>query len=389
VGSYDVSVTSAGYFGRRLTGVTVAHNQVNDLGAVGIEFIAGAIKGRVRYDDTPDPLPKATITLKTAGSAQTLRTAQSESTFAFTGLTTGTYDVTVDASGYRDTTLAGLPYVNGSDTDLGDIVLESSQVFVIEIDGTAEALYGDALAVQAVQTGFGDANQGQVDRANGSELDQAFGTIRDGVLYLLFAGNLESNNNKIDIFLDTKPGGQDTLRTDNPNIDFDGLNRMSGLVFDTGFEPDYYLSMSGSVSGTYKTFANWAELLTAGGGTGRFLGEGTAVSDGTLGGAGADNPDGIRVTINNSNTAGVGGGNNPASGAGVLTGIEWAIPLAAIGNPSGDVRVTAWINGINHDFLANQVLAPLTPPQANVGDPRGVNFRNLAGNQFFTVPRAN
>jgi hypothetical protein len=255
----------------------------------------------------------------------------------------------------------------------------------ITLDGTAEAGYGAPIAVQTVGTGFGDSNLGATDYANGSELDGVYASISGGTLYLLLAGNVESNYNKLEVYFDTKAGGQNVLRADNPNVDFDGLNRQSGLKFDAGFSPDYYITFGGGYDGSgYRLFANYAELLTAGGGNGYYLGSNTAVTNAVLGGG--TNPDNIGITINNSNTAGVNGTNGGASsGAGVTTGAEFAIPLSAIGNPTGCFTVCAFINGSGHDYLANQVLGGLPVGTGNLGDPHNVDFSQIAGNQYFSV----
>lgn len=255
------------------------------------------------------------------------------------------------------------------------------------IDGVWEALYGPAISVQDTQTQFGDSNLGWVDYANGSELDAAYAYISGGNLHLLIAGNLESNFNKLELFFDTIAGGQNRLRGDNPNVDFDGLNRMgddgsgNGLTFDAGFEADFWISVTGG-GGPYQLYANYAELLTFGGGAGYFMGQTGAGGPGTL--TGGTNPFGIMATIDNSNTAGVTAGTGPDSGAGVLTGMEFLIPLAAIGNPTGPFKVSAMINGGGHDFLSNQVLGGIGGG-SNLGDPRWVNFKNIAGDQCFTV----
>jgi hypothetical protein len=47
--------------------------------------------------------------------------------------------------------------------------------------------------------------------------------------------------------------------------------------------------------------------------------------------------------------------------------------------------VAAFINGSSQDFLSNQVLGFLPAGTANLGEPRNVNFNNLAGEQFFVV----
>ncbi|MCS6949103.1 MAG: dockerin type I domain-containing protein [bacterium] len=252
------------------------------------------------------------------------------------------------------------------------------------IDGSWDPVY-QVLAVQDTQTGFGDSNLGLVDYANGSELDVAYGVIKDGVLYLLLAGNLESNFNKLEIFFDTRPGGQNRLRGDNPDVDFGGLNRMgddgsgNGLTFDPDFAADFWIGVTGG-GAPYRLYANYAELGNPG--VGLYLGNTGAVSDGVL--VDGNNPFGIRVTINNSNVAGVTGGTGVGNGAGVLTGVELAIPLSAIGNPSGPFKVCVFINGLFHDFLSNQVLAGIGGG-GNLGEPRQVNFGSIPGNQYFVV----
>ncbi len=253
------------------------------------------------------------------------------------------------------------------------------------IDGSLDADYR-VLAVQDTQTGFGDNNLGQVDYANGSELDVAYGVVKDGWLYLLLAGNLESNFNKLEIFFDTRPGGQNRLRGDNPDVDFNGLNRMgddgsgNGLTFDPDFEADFWVGVTGG-GAPYRLYANYAELGSPG--VGLYLGNTGAVSDGTL--VDGNNPFGIRVTINNSNTGGVTGGTGAGDGSGVTTGVELAIPLNAIGNPTGPFKVCVFINGLSHDYLSNQVLAGIGGG-GNLGEPRLVNFGNIPGEQYFWVP---
>jgi len=110
---------------------------------------------------------------------------------------------------------------------------------------------------------------------------------------------------------------------------------------------------------------------------------------------------GIGVAFDRSNTAGVLGGTgaaNQTAAAAVMTGIELAIRLAALGNPDpGDILITAMINGANHDYLSNQFLGGLMPPQGNLGgDGNGafngtvgqINLQSgsyASGNQFFSV----
>ena len=251
-------------------------------------------------------------------------------------------------------------------------------------DGTKGSLYGAALGNQQVQTGFGDSNLGVSDYANGSEIDGIYAFLAGGELHVLLTGNLESNYNKVELYLDTKAGGQNVLRTDNPNVDYDGLNRQSGLKFDTAFSPDYWLSFSGGYDGSgYRLYGNYAELATNGGGAGYYLGSNTAATTGAL--SGGTNPNNIQITINNSNTGGVGGGCGSADGSSVTTGMEFLIPVAAIGNPSGCIKLCAFINGSSHDYLANQVVGSLPVGTCNLGDPHNVDFSTIAGDQFVTL----
>lgn len=252
------------------------------------------------------------------------------------------------------------------------------------MDGQLDAAYGPALAIQDTPTGFGDNNNPDIGQANGSELDGAYGVIDGGNLRILLTGNLESNFNKLDIFIDSVAGGQNQLRGDNADVDFNGLNRMgddgsgNGLRFDNGFDADYYITFTGG-NDPLETFANYAVLATAGGGPGMFIGG--------PGGAGAGSvlmgSNGINIAIDNSNTGGVTGA-DAFGAAAVTTGIELMIPLSEIGMPAGEVRVAAFINGGGHDFLSNQVLGGVGGA-GNLGEPRNVDFSQINGNQYFTV----
>jgi len=265
----------------------------------------------------------------------------------------------------------------------------------LTVDGTLDADYGAALATQTTQTQFGDATDGNIDFTNGSELDGIYARKIGSWLYIFVSGNLQSNFNKLELFFDSKSGGQNRLRGDNPNVDFDGLNRMgdngggNGLTFDSGFDADYWLGITNGDGGSgHRLFVNYAELLTNGGGSGYYVGEGFAGGTGTL--SGGTNPYGIRVSINNSNTAGVIGGCDASSGAGVTTGVEIYIhddALGIVGVPTDakEIKITAMVNGGGHDFLSNQVMASLPTGTCNLGEPRDVDFGTFAGDQFVTL----
>ena len=265
---------------------------------------------------------------------------------------------------------------------LAAAALAASSASAITIDGLLDGGYGVARSIQTTQTNFGDNNLGSFGFANGSEQDAAFVTYDGNTMYLFLSGNLESNFNKLEIFFDTIPGGQNKLRGDNADVDFNGLNRMSDLNFDDGFEADFYMMVTGGDvgGGEYKMFANFATLPTGGGGVGTFLG-GTDEATYNAG----PNALGIEFTIDNRNVAGEQGGCDAGSGAGTFTGVEIAIPLDAIGNPSDCLKIATFVNGGSHDFVSNQTLGPLAPGTCNLGDPHFVDFRTQAGDQFFGI----
>ncbi|HED53654.1 MAG TPA: hypothetical protein ENJ00_05570 [Phycisphaerales bacterium] len=187
------------------------------------------------------------------------------------------------------------------------------------IDGMRDVVYGASLFDQDTGTGFGDNTDPAVDTAGGSEIDNVHAFVTATDLYIFIGGNLETNFNKLELFFDVDdaaatPAGQSRLRGDNPDVDFNGLNRMgddgsgNGLVFDNGFTADYYLTCTNGDTGdgTISTFANYAELLTNGGGQGEFVGQGNTTNGvvllSTTGGIGDD----IEIAFNNSNIGGVG-----------------------------------------------------------------------------------
>jgi hypothetical protein len=95
----------------------------------------------------------------------------------------------------------------------------------------------------------------------------------------------------------------------------------------------------------------------------------------------------LSAALNNSNIVGVPG--NPdgiaASGAGVTTGLELKIPLAAIDwDGVSDIKVCAFISSNNHTSMSNQVLGSLPVGSTNLATGRP-NFAVIDGNQYFVV----
>ena len=264
----------------------------------------------------------------------------------------------------------------------------------IVVDGQLDPDYGPPTIVQTLQTGLasggqipGDNTLGDLNFASGSELDAAYALAYDGILHLFLPGNLalrttmqgnETRGHVLDLFFDTAPGGQNQL------ISIETGNPMNGMTLETGFEADYWLEFMGEGDPTTWQ-ARRGVLESPNGGTVVNLGFGTAGGPGTL--VGGTNPFGIKVTIDNRNTAGVTFGCDASSGAGATRGIEWEIPLAAIGSPQGCFRMLALVrDGSNTTSqVSNSVLAPAPAGTCPPGPAQFVNFATIAGDQTFEV----
>ena len=260
------------------------------------------------------------------------------------------------------------------------------------VDGTLDPAYGPALTIQSTQTTLKGGPSTRLDFCDGRELDGGYAYIAEGTLHLFLAGNmpfwwtLEGTTQwqPVDVFIDSKPGGQNRLLSNNPTIDFYyDLKTMAGLTFDPGFEADYWLCLGSNNFGYPRLYAYYAELPSGGGGSAAFLGNAMCGGPGTL--SGGANPFGFQVTLDDSNHAGVSTGCNAASGAGVVTGVEWAIPLAAIGNPTGCIKACAFLSRADHAVVFNQVLGPLPPGTCDLGTSSAVDFAAIPGDQFFSI----
>lgn len=252
----------------------------------------------------------------------------------------------------------------------------------VVLDGSLGGDPYKSLCLQRTQTAAGDSTLGQADLCDGSELAEAYGVIVDDTLYLLITGNLKSDFSKLELFFDSIPAaGQNQIRNDNPVIDGDALNNMAGMRFAQGFAPDFWIGVSGGDTGDgYHLLANFARLSASGDpGFSNYLGRTTAVSDGVL--SGGSNPDDIRVTIDNSNIDGVEAGVCGGCPCGAETGVELAIPLSALGAPSGPIMVYAILNSPTHQSLSNQALGGLGCSEP-LESPSGVDLEALESYPF-------
>ncbi|MEO1495904.1 MAG: hypothetical protein AAFV43_02015 [Planctomycetota bacterium] len=307
--------------------------------------------------------------------------------------------------------------------------------------GGDNAFYGPALSVQNTNTQYGNATNGDPRFANGgSEINAVYSAVVGDRLHVLITGNLESNYNKLSVFIDSEPGGMNRIDGGNAPAgvdpfccppDQDGaeaLQELDGLRFDAGFAADHFFGFSNgdefinaTRTNTYSFSAYYGDL-TAGpdgrvsamgfqrsaGGVEPGLDQGEPIDsvnnactgDGDL----SCTPNAhlfaeqrdllndidFRMAINNSNTQGVDAGTGPATGnpADVQTGIEFSIPLAVIGSPTDDLRLTAFIGNSQYNHLSNQ-FSGVGVLRGNLGGPiSAVNLAAIAGEQFVTVPHS-
>ncbi len=281
------------------------------------------------------------------------------------------------------------------------------------VDGTRDAAYGAALATQTNPTGFGDATD-PTGLGGGGELDAAYAVANfaTGKLNVLLTGNIESNFNKVSVFIDSQVGGENIL-DGSLAYDFGDISsNFGGLGFDAGFTADYHLFGRWG-GGAFEVDIVDRAASTAGAELGNFgaatVGTGTGVQSGTiLAGGGATATTGadagtfltqdVAFGFNNTNILGVTDATaDPIAANAVLTGFEFEIDLADIGSPGvGDViQIHAVYGNGDNNYHSNQVLGGLPSGTGNLGGDgaggftgnlAGVNFAQFQGDQFFRVP---
>ncbi len=283
--------------------------------------------------------------------------------------------------------------------------------------------------------------------AYGSELDNLRAQIvttelGENFLYVFLGGNMEVNFNKLNLFFDVQPGGQNQIGFDaagdpitNIDISFGALQNMAGLKFDADFAPDYWLNTNNGVdggSGNLLFFADCAVLRTDGAlvdpisefqlDYGAFFGGG--IEDGVgdplpdakevldFSGPRIDLPGSpalftefaprqaqlnpfspipglINVALDNSN---VGGVTSDAAVESIVrqvsTGIEMCFDLDELGwDGVSDIKIAGFISNGGFGFMSNQIIGDSAGTD-NLGDTFAVDFSAIAGNQFVNLSDA-
>ena len=283
----------------------------------------------------------------------------------------------------------------------------------IIVDGTLDAGYGPALAVQTVLTRYGDEDG--IGAPSGGELDAAYAKVWNGRLYLMLTGNIEIDNfNKMSVFIDSLVGGENTL-TATPDYDSESSpgiwrsNKLGGLKFDAGFTADYHMFARNNyeVDFVNRMGGGSEQVLGAHGADSMTSGSGSnVISSGTIAaGQVGPNASGSSLTqllefaVNDSNTAGVLGCSgtfashtctaaDQTAALAVTTGMEFSIDLADLGNPANgtEIKITAVYGNDGFSDFSNQFLGGLPAPHWKY-DAAHLPFdlSAEAGNQYFSV----
>jgi hypothetical protein len=244
------------------------------------------------------------------------------------------------------------------------------------LNGTLNpGFYGSPLAVQTINTQFGNAAGGN-DSVGGSELDAAYGQISGGNLYLFLAGNFENNGNHLNLFIAGGAAGESTLNTSGGS-----LGAMNGSVFSPGFQATYAFDMNDYAGVLYNEEYNLVGgSQVSGGYIGSLAESSTGIAAGGFGGSAL-----LYLNNNHASTMGAAGAalSGATSGANTTTGLELAIPLSALGWTGGNIEVLADINGGGDNYLSNQFLPGLGVGTLNLATST-FNFANTPG-EYFTV----
>ncbi|MEN1682022.1 MAG: hypothetical protein AAGJ46_20770 [Planctomycetota bacterium] len=289
----------------------------------------------------------------------------------------------------------------------------SSVASAAEIDGLniPDDFAGHLVATQTIQTGYiDDLTPGQ-GFGEGSELNQLFvdPNVDDGFLKIGVTGNLDNYPfpdgpvHGFVFFFDTVAGGKSTLDEFVPGVDGERfLLPLLDARFDVGFEPDFALVINAVSPRGLPNSTFYVDLFDLSLVSKRYLGRG-AVGSGTGLLIEGENPDGMMLALDNSNTAGVHGeepGELDAGAASATSGMELSIPISYLSlAPGADLGVHAMITSHalytasslqrHAEGFSNQSLPPFPVGTLNGTysrrDPDVLDFRTLEGDQFARV----
>jgi len=238
----------------------------------------------------------------------------------------------------------------------------------ITVDGTrnvgSETEYS-LLAVQAQTSNWGISNA----------LANIYAGQTGKLLNLFVAGRVDGN--AIMIFIDSKPGvgvssiTNDLIRSGGFETDLNhlALDGVTGMTFETGFQPDYAIRIYGAGTEAYASLFDLNRRIR--------------VDLGRVDNATATHGAVAQLRVN---WADVGADSSTYGSA--VNGIEMALNMALLGVPEGvqNVKVMALLVNSDSTYGSNQTLGSLTTSADMAGGVQTINFQSQPGIQTLTIP---
>lgn len=124
-GTYELVVVADGFLDFHISNVVLDPDASVDLGTRDVSSASGEVRGSVRFSDSPDPLPTATVdALRPNGTIAATEETAGGGVFVFNGLTDGTYDFEIRAAGYLAGRIEDVVFANGEFVQLDPITLQ-------------------------------------------------------------------------------------------------------------------------------------------------------------------------------------------------------------------------------------------------------------------------
>jgi glycosidase len=269
---------------------------------------------------------------------------------------------------------------------LATIDATNQSAYPLAVDAHGFRLLRVSLAPRDLRADYADANvvitqdSPAIVSDHVFELDQMFVRFDPEGLALGISGNLVEGGHGLAVFFDAAPGGQATLQTSSFPQPPSGLQQLTGMAMDAGFEPERVLYVNNSGGQTYVDFFT---LASVGGGSKRYIGAAPIGGVGPL--SGGDNPNGMRVNYSPWNRGGIaygvpGGAETATDGFRIL--VPWAdLGLAGAGPPLGLMAMLVVSDG----YVFNQFLpglqgrdTPLGYAPFDLGAVPGAQFATLS-----------
>lgn len=313
-----------------------------------------------------------------------------------------------------------------TDVYIDDVVVRAIPIAEADLPTGRDfnARFGPPQWVQTDGTTVFDNTEASSQYAFGSEIDAIYTKVVGDSLHVALAGNLDTfRQTPVNLFVDYGTStygsqnwyaGQSRIQANNAadvspddplrrlGESFGGSAEGWGVVFDAGFNPDLFLSLTGRPSGVgdveyelgvadFQSSLDDGHAETWGGSLddcgmvwarhNRWFDEHSRYRFENSGGS-FD----IFAVVDNSNTGGVAQAGQPAVSDPALvdTGIEFRIDGLSGSGWDGvrPIRVGAFLSNKPRSVVSNQVVGGSGNPTTPLGEPRTLNFRQINGKQY-------